>query len=461
MENDLIYFGGEVKLLDSSGRVGGYLVRFTDASHKDLSGDYFNADTYFGPTDGNGAECLYEHGYPVIPENKQLNAETVQALKMLADRTFKPLKTFKDTIGIFAETILDIEDEYEKFIHDRVKAGKVGWSSASSGHRVKRAADGYLSRWPIAEGSLTPRPCEPLNKAVTMKSLASMKFVGLDDDVAEAVKQISASSLTDRLNQFIDDRIEDGHEREATVKHLAREAMMSDEQIEAILKNTARPSNARLIAFARVLDVPYESLKALRDNTQPRSIKDLFEEELAENTPGTWALWNAYCSVVSDIAEAAQANAGVGNEFDYQAKLTEATASYTAKLQEAVVGQIGNYLSQDESENGFYLKSTVVDLSSVSDGMDVDDHCSLAESAFKGIVARFKQFYGTRVKAGRVLSEKMRTRIKNLRDQMSTLVADCDTILDQTKPMADEAAKNAVLAKNLVLRHERRQQLGA
>lgn len=461
MENDLVYFGGEVKLLDSSGRVGGYLVRFSDVNNRDLSGDWFDAKSYLGPVDGAGQECLYEHGYPVIPEGKRIDQATVIALKSLADRTFSPLKVKRDAIGIFAETVLDIEDEYEKFIHGRVKAGKVGWSSAAAGHRVKREANGYLSRWPIAEGSLTPRPCEPLNRAVPMKSLANLKFVSLsDEDVAEETPVVSVKSLASRLNQCIEDRIEDGHERADTVKCLAQECVMNVEQVEDILSGKTVPSNGNLKAFARVLKAPFERLKALR--VERRSIKEMFTEALAENTPSSWQLDSAFRDVCRDLAMGAKGTAAAGAEFDFKAPLHEAVVAYITALEGLTSNQIQEYIDSSEDEP-FYLKSIVnfTEELVASTSLEVDEHCSLAESAFKSVVARFRQFHGTRVKAGRVLSEKMRGRIKTLRDQMSTLVTDCDTILEQTKPMADDMAKNAALVRNLVLRQERKQQLGA
>lgn len=170
MEDVLIYHGDALKALDDSGRVGGYLVRFSDSKSKDLHGEYFDAKGYYGPADGDGAETLFEHGFPVMPESAP--AKVKDFIKSLADRTFQPLKTRRDEIGIWAETVLDLADEYEKAVYGLVKMGKLGWSSGAPGHRVKMDKDGRITRWPIAEGSLTPRPAEPKNRAVALKSLA-------------------------------------------------------------------------------------------------------------------------------------------------------------------------------------------------------------------------------------------------------------------------------------------------
>lgn len=167
--DELVIFGGEVKALDDSGKVGGYLVRFTDSAQKDLVGDYFTSETYFGARQGDGCDTLFHHGIPVA-----------KGLEKLADHVFSPLKTTKDEVGIFAETVLNQSDKYEAKVLELVKAGKIGWSSGSSSHLVKREKDGQIKRWIISEGSLTHTPCDPLNRAVPIKSLADLSFDGLD-----------------------------------------------------------------------------------------------------------------------------------------------------------------------------------------------------------------------------------------------------------------------------------------
>lgn len=159
MPDTLIHFGGAIKALDDTGKVGGYLVRFTDADRKDLVGDYFTAKTYLGAHNGDGVDTLFHHGLAIK-----------DGFDKYADHLFTPLKAKKDEIGIWAETILDMADEYEKTVFELVKSGKLGWSSGATGHMVKRAEDGELLRWPIAEGSLTPTPCEPMNRAMSLKA---------------------------------------------------------------------------------------------------------------------------------------------------------------------------------------------------------------------------------------------------------------------------------------------------
>lgn len=184
MENEsLIMQGTAVKAMGlieikgkQYGRVGGHLVVFGDENQTDLAGDWFTAKTYLGPADGDGAECLFHHTLPI----KGVNYDR--------DHRFAPMKTKRDETGIFAETVLDLADDYERAVYGVAMAGKLGWSSGSASHLVRREGDveaGKITRWPIVEGSLTPTPCEPRARATALKALVDT-WEGLFD-VPQAV----------------------------------------------------------------------------------------------------------------------------------------------------------------------------------------------------------------------------------------------------------------------------------
>ncbi len=161
-----VYSGGAVKALDDQGKVGGYLVRFTGPDDPDLAGEYFTAKTYFGAHDGHGVDAMFHHGQPLITIKD--GKRTV--FKAQADRIFAPVNARKDENGIWAETILNIADDYERRVFELAKKGKLGWSSGAAGHTVRRTKSGEITRWIIAEGSLTPTPAEPRNRAMSLKS---------------------------------------------------------------------------------------------------------------------------------------------------------------------------------------------------------------------------------------------------------------------------------------------------
>ena len=205
METALFYFGDTLKALDEKGRVGGYSVRFTDSSHRDLSGDYFTKDTYLGAHQGDGVDVLFHHGMPLYT-SRRMTEEQKTAFEGFRNHIFSPAKTKKDDVGLFTEVVLDMADDYEKAVYKLVKAGKLGWSSGSTWHMVKRTDDGEITRWPIIEISMTPTPAEPLNRAVTLKAIESLKFNPLNDDadddldenpISEAEKLVSGYKSLD------------------------------------------------------------------------------------------------------------------------------------------------------------------------------------------------------------------------------------------------------------------------
>jgi len=155
----MIAFGDDIKAVDvteGKARIGGYLVRFGTSDEPDLTdADYFAADTYYGPSDGDGADTMVHHGIPLKA-----------GLEGLSQRILAPIKTKRDEIGIWAETVLDLADQYERIVHEMVQAGKLKWSSGTAARLARRESDGKISRWPIIEGSLTPTPMEPRLPAV-------------------------------------------------------------------------------------------------------------------------------------------------------------------------------------------------------------------------------------------------------------------------------------------------------
>ena len=155
MEDNLIAFGSEVKALPD-GKIGGYLIRFTKHTATDLEGDYFDADTdIHTPTE---LPLLYNHGMDGTIKKRVIGT----AITVIKDA------------GLWAESQLNMRDEYEKAIYEMAKAGKLGYSSGALSHLVEREPVGksfHIKTWFVGEASLTPTPADFNNKVVTLKSL--------------------------------------------------------------------------------------------------------------------------------------------------------------------------------------------------------------------------------------------------------------------------------------------------
>lgn len=155
MKSMLCSFGSEVKAQED-GKVSGYLVRFSDASSTDLSGDYFTSKTDFG--EHTEAPIYFHHGLDPKVGARKIGTVT--------------LKT--DEVGVWVSGILEQRDAYEKAILKLAQKGKLGWSSGTAPHLVKRKSIGTANEilsWPLGlDASLTHTPAEPRN-GVEAKSL--------------------------------------------------------------------------------------------------------------------------------------------------------------------------------------------------------------------------------------------------------------------------------------------------
>ena len=189
----LIAWGGAVKAL-GGGKIGGYLVRFTDAGDNDLEDEFFNSETDFGgdPIPETGT-VYYQHGQDQKMGKRKLSTATHRL----------------DEFGIWAETQLKLRDEYEKFIYAMAEKGKLGWSSGTASHLVERQATTkgtWIKSWPLGlDDTLTPVPAEPRNEVVPLKMwqpeelsitmtdrilLLNAQMKILNDDLSEFVNSI-------------------------------------------------------------------------------------------------------------------------------------------------------------------------------------------------------------------------------------------------------------------------------
>jgi hypothetical protein len=83
-----------------------------------------------------------------------------------------------DDTGLWYEAQLDLADEYGSMIAKLCKQGKMGFSSGAAGHLVERKSMGgaaEITRWPIAEASITPTPAEYRNSVKTLKEYYGME----------------------------------------------------------------------------------------------------------------------------------------------------------------------------------------------------------------------------------------------------------------------------------------------
>jgi phage head maturation protease len=151
---------------DRLGYVKGYLVRFGDTKTADLEGDFFTPQTDYGFPVAKGQRVplnvYYHHGMDAQVGKKSIGTGFIKM----------------DDTGLWYEAQLDMADEYGSMIAKLCKQGKMGFSSGAAAHLVERKSMGTASeitRWPIAEASITPTPAEYRNSVKTLKEYYGME----------------------------------------------------------------------------------------------------------------------------------------------------------------------------------------------------------------------------------------------------------------------------------------------
>jgi phage head maturation protease len=187
----LVHWGGAVKALEGN-RVAGYAVLFGGPDDADLSRlrDYFTPATDFGLHVTTKAAILYHHGVKPPIGGRELGVGELKA----------------DDVGIWIDGEMALRDEYERAIYEKVKEGKLGWSTGTASHRMDRKAVGggvhEVLRWPLGlDCSLTPTPCDYRTRALSLKALIDSESVGTLDAQAEAARD-AVKALAFRLDEL-------------------------------------------------------------------------------------------------------------------------------------------------------------------------------------------------------------------------------------------------------------------
>lgn len=170
----LVNYGGAIKAA-GNGRLVGPGVTF---GGKDMDGEYFHADTYYGAHGGDGVDTFFHHCLPIKGFTDEMNEE-------LSSHVFPAAKAKRTEEGIFFEVVLNMADKWEKRVYQAAKAGKLGFSTGAPAHTVKKSEDGAIDRWLISELSLTPTRAEPRNAVVALKSVQDedVDYAALFDDI--------------------------------------------------------------------------------------------------------------------------------------------------------------------------------------------------------------------------------------------------------------------------------------
>ena len=189
---------------DRLGYVKGYLVRFGDSKSADLEGDYFTQSTDYGFPMESGKRVplnvYYHHGMDQMVGKKSIGTGYIKM----------------DETGLWYEAQLDLADEYGSMIAKLCKQGKMGFSSGAAAHLVERKSMGgaaEITRWPIAEASITPTPAEYRNSVKSLEEYYGMGEMEDEEMTPEPMPEQSPEEYAAELFKMAEsDLIHEGME---------------------------------------------------------------------------------------------------------------------------------------------------------------------------------------------------------------------------------------------------------
>ena len=134
-------------------------------SGKDLAGEYFSAKTDFGLDYYPSRPVVFHHGLT------EKDPEVIGQELSVEERKG----------GKWVRVLLDKSKALAKTAWELAKKGKLFYSSGAIAHLVRKATDGHLDKWPVAEWSLTP---QPINKYAVATAAAKSRFkaIGIEFD---------------------------------------------------------------------------------------------------------------------------------------------------------------------------------------------------------------------------------------------------------------------------------------
>jgi len=150
--------------------VGGPLLLFGDARHRDLQKEYFTPETWLGLDEYKSVAALFHHG---------LDQEV--GLAVMGHR----VKAEVRDAGVWVEDWLDTSGKYWQMVKPLLDAEALYYSPGSAPHLVKRHSDGRLESFPVIEDTLTPIPAQfrllPVDQVKAAYKAAGLDLPRLDE----------------------------------------------------------------------------------------------------------------------------------------------------------------------------------------------------------------------------------------------------------------------------------------
>jgi hypothetical protein len=161
-DDSLITYGGVIKSVGKSGFMG-HAILFGGV---DSEGESFSPDCDLGLTGRTSLPAYWCHALDPQVGNRKLAETEFQVT----------------TEGLFIRGEFSRHDQLEKDLLTAISKGRLGFSSGSTPHLVRKRKRGVVNEivsWPVSEISLTPRPVERRTKVLPLKAIKAMSLEDL------------------------------------------------------------------------------------------------------------------------------------------------------------------------------------------------------------------------------------------------------------------------------------------
>ena len=273
----LIAFGGNLKTYRDGdvGWVEGPGVLFGSEEQRDLDGQFFDENTFYGHTNGDNAMASLNHRIPMYTQ--KTTSDEAAHLEAAARKRFKnPIKTEMIDTGILARHALDLKNAYERWVFEQTERGVFKWSSGVPEHMADwNSKTGHIEQWPISEFAYTPTPAEPRLAAITPLKSWKAAFM-VDDNQETAAVYPNLKALQEDGRDLSDSATATEAEAEIKIKSEMENPIMSEQTQQA----PAPADNSEVLAAIGQLA---ESVKAVSNRIEAIENKPVNEQPPAVN----------------------------------------------------------------------------------------------------------------------------------------------------------------------------------
>lgn len=305
------YYGGAIKAV-GNGIVEGHLIVFTDASQRDLTGEYFDKETNLYPDDYpvENATVMFHHGLD----------DTIGARRL-----GKVLKSVTDDVGVWVRAQLDMRDAYEEWVYKLAEKGKLGWSSGTLPGGSRVAKNGHIDVWPVIDATLTPAPAMPF--ATQIEAVKALPL---------SLRELIAREDT---STAVDDKTNDSELAQSEIKGLKT---MDVDKIKQLIAAFAEQLLAMLGGDAAPPAPPEEEMKAAADDASAEVEEEKKEAEAEAGKSLTHAQIEAIAQPIAEKYAQAIVEKAMERNASRNVRAQKAADAMKAKLDKGV-SKVGGY----------------------------------------------------------------------------------------------------------------------